>query len=186
MVQWIPVSGAESYLATATADDGTQMSCTSQAISCVITGLGCERTYIVNVTPISGSCKNMINTTWATFHTGKTDWHLLQSWVKKKKKECDPLITILLRHCCRPIFQWEWMVFPPVTQLYLVLILNKERSEPWHSVTSKPLEITCWILFHQTLSAWHVQSLYTLETPCSSHHGFKSFSNLKSIEKFVQ
>lgn len=70
-VQWTAVLGAESYRAIAVGDNGTQLTCTSQATSCQISGLDCGQSYVVHVTPVSESCTNMMNATSATFQTGE-------------------------------------------------------------------------------------------------------------------
>lgn len=72
MVSWSASFGAESYKAFAMGDNGTQLTCTSQSINCQISGLTCGQSYVVHVIPLSESCTNMINTTSATFMTGKT------------------------------------------------------------------------------------------------------------------
>ncbi|XP_061540147.1 fibronectin type III domain-containing protein 7-like [Phycodurus eques] len=69
MVRWTAVFGADSYKATAMGQDGTLLTCTSQGTKCHISGLSCGQTFMVHVTPMSENCKNMINTTWATFQT---------------------------------------------------------------------------------------------------------------------
>ncbi|XP_070410096.1 uncharacterized protein [Nothobranchius furzeri] len=69
MVSWSSVSGAKSYMATAMDGNGTTMLCTSQSTSCQITGLKCNQPYVVNVLPVSDNCKNLVNTTSATFQT---------------------------------------------------------------------------------------------------------------------
>lgn len=71
-VTWSLVSGAKSYMATAVDERGRQMTCTSQGTSCQITGLNCGQHYVVNVTPVSDSCKNLVNATSASFQTGET------------------------------------------------------------------------------------------------------------------
>lgn len=71
MVQWAAVFGAESYEATAVGEDGTQLRCSSQSTSCDIGGLSCGQMFVVHVTPTSDNCKNTVNTTSATFHTGE-------------------------------------------------------------------------------------------------------------------
>lgn len=72
VASWSAVFGADSYSATATDENGIQLTCTSQKTSCQITGLSCGQSYVVTVTPISGKCKNILNTTSATFQTGET------------------------------------------------------------------------------------------------------------------
>lgn len=77
MVYWSVVFGADSYKATAIGENGTQLMCTSQSTSCEITTLSCGQNYVVHVTPMSEGCKNMVNTTSATFQTGETQYHCL-------------------------------------------------------------------------------------------------------------
>ena len=72
MVHWSAVFGADSYRATAIGDNGTELTCTSQRTNCEIPGLSCGQSYTVHVIPMSESCRNMMNTTWATFETGET------------------------------------------------------------------------------------------------------------------
>ncbi|XP_061636365.1 fibronectin-like isoform X2 [Phyllopteryx taeniolatus] len=93
MVRWTAVFGADSYKATAMGQDGTLLTCTSQGTKCHISGLSCGQTFMVHVTPMSENCKNMINTTWATFQT----------------VPCPPKNLELLRHCSSEviIFSWE-------------------------------------------------------------------------------
>lgn len=76
-VFWSPVFGADSYKATAISENGTELMCTSQNTSCQITKLNCAQNYIVHVTPMSEGCKNMMNTTSATFQTGETQYHFI-------------------------------------------------------------------------------------------------------------
>lgn len=71
LVQWSPVFGADSYKATALSDSGAQLTCSSTSTSCEISGLSCGQTFVVHVTPMSDNCRNMVNTTSATFHTGE-------------------------------------------------------------------------------------------------------------------
>lgn len=71
MVYWSAVLGADSYKATAMANNGTWLMCTSQSTSCQIIGLSCGQNYVVNVTPMSENCNHMVNTTSATFETGE-------------------------------------------------------------------------------------------------------------------
>lgn len=78
MVHWSAVFGAESYEAYAMGDNGTELMCTSQGTSCQISGLHCGQSYEVHVTPISESCKHMLNTTWTTFQTGEIHVSLYQ------------------------------------------------------------------------------------------------------------
>lgn len=70
-VSWTAVFGADSYRATAMGANGSELTCSSQRTSCEISGLSCGQSYVVHVTPMSDSCRNMHNTTSATFHTGE-------------------------------------------------------------------------------------------------------------------
>ena len=72
VVSWSPVFGAQSYMATAMGDSGAKGECTSADASCRIAGLSCGQRYEVHVTPMSGSCKNLVNATSATVQTGET------------------------------------------------------------------------------------------------------------------
>ncbi|XP_036410759.1 fibronectin-like [Megalops cyprinoides] len=67
-VTWGTVFGATSYRATATAGDGTTLSCTSVASSCQITRVACGERYLVQVTAISDDCESTSNIT-AFFET---------------------------------------------------------------------------------------------------------------------
>ncbi|XP_067454263.1 serine-rich adhesin for platelets [Thunnus thynnus] len=93
MVYWSAVFGADSYKATAITENGTRLMCSSQSTSCQIPNLSCGQNYVVHVTPISEGCKNMVNTTWATFQT----------------VPCPPKKLELLRDCSSEviIFSWE-------------------------------------------------------------------------------
>ncbi|XP_067369826.1 mucin-3B [Channa argus] len=92
-VSWSAVFGADSYKATATSNNGTQLTCSSQTDSCQITGLSCGLYYVVSVTPISGNCQNVVTTTSATFQT----------------VACPPKKLELFRNCSSEviIFSWE-------------------------------------------------------------------------------
>ncbi|KAL7397583.1 hypothetical protein ABVT39_024505 [Epinephelus coioides] len=92
MVQWSAVFGADSYKATALGDNGTMLTCTSQSNSCQITGLSCGQSYVVHVTPMSENCKNMMNTTLATFQT----------------VPCPPKNLTLLRDCSSEVIVFSW------------------------------------------------------------------------------
>ncbi|KAK9519631.1 hypothetical protein VZT92_022346 [Zoarces viviparus] len=92
MVAWSPVFGANSYNATAMGKNGTQLTCTSQSISCQITGLSCGQSYVVHVTPMSENCKHMRNTTSATFQT----------------VPCPPKNLELLRDCSSEVVVFSW------------------------------------------------------------------------------
>lgn len=94
-VYWSPVFAASSYNATATSGSGAQLMCSSQSTSCVIRGLTCGQSYVVNVMPISGNCKNTANTTSATFQTGETKISLSHmkekkntKWQKERQNNC--------------------------------------------------------------------------------------------------
>lgn len=105
MVTWSPVSGAKSYTATAVDDRGLQMTCTSQGTKCSITGLNCGQQYVVNVTPVSDSCKNSVNATSASFQTGET-----QNCSQKSQVAQAPKFNL---HCLyRPVWVnwafWDW------------------------------------------------------------------------------
>nr|XP_046247875.1 uncharacterized protein LOC124060678 [Scatophagus argus] len=91
-VHWSEVFGADSYKATAKGDNGTELTCTSQSTSCQITGLSCAQSYVVHVTPMSESCKNVINTTSATFQT----------------VPCPPKNLTLLRACSSEVIVFSW------------------------------------------------------------------------------
>ena len=56
-VSWSPVSGAESYIATATAHDGHNYTCSSSsANSCSFTDLHCGENYSVSVVAVDRGC----------------------------------------------------------------------------------------------------------------------------------
>lgn len=123
MVHWSEVFGAQSYEAHAMGDNGTQLMCTSQGTRCQISGLHCGQSYEVHVTPISESCKHMLNTTWTTFQTGEIHVSLYQITQSPESilikfiqwRSCDPLMTTQ-DHYCSPLFIWELMVFSPRPQ----------------------------------------------------------------------
>uniref|UniRef100_A0A8P4G5R4 Fibronectin type-III domain-containing protein n=1 Tax=Dicentrarchus labrax TaxID=13489 RepID=A0A8P4G5R4_DICLA len=92
MVHWSAVFGADSYKATAMSHNGTELTCSSQTTSCLITELSCGETYVVNVTPMSESCKNMLNSTSATFET----------------VPCPPKNLELLRDCSSEVIVFSW------------------------------------------------------------------------------
>ncbi|KAI3368520.1 hypothetical protein L3Q82_025527 [Scortum barcoo] len=94
MVLWSAVFGADSYKAVAVGKNGTQLTCTSQSTSCQISGLSCGQRYVVLVTPMSESCKNMMmmNATTVTFHT----------------VPCPPENLELLRDCFSEVIVFSW------------------------------------------------------------------------------
>lgn len=109
-VQWTAVLGAESYRAIAIGDNGTQLMCTSQGTNCRINGLDCGQSYVVHVTPVSESCTNLLNSTSATFQTGK-------KW----------LVTKLLCNCHQPdvsVILWN----DYCCAIYAMLSPNKGNS----------------------------------------------------------
>ena len=56
-VSWSHVTGAEMYIATATADDGHTHTCSSNySNSCNFTDLHCGETYAVTVVTVDGGC----------------------------------------------------------------------------------------------------------------------------------
>ncbi|XP_015242186.1 PREDICTED: uncharacterized protein LOC107092315 [Cyprinodon variegatus] len=56
-ISWTPVTGAEMYIATATADDGHNHTCSSNdSSSCNFTDLHCGETYAVRVVTLDQSC----------------------------------------------------------------------------------------------------------------------------------
>ncbi|KAM9761579.1 uncharacterized protein fndc7b [Menidia menidia] len=91
-VSWLPVFGAESYMATAIDKNGTKMECTSQSTSCEISGVSCGQDYEVYVAPISDNCQNLVNATWATFKT----------------VPCPPSNLMLLRQCSSDVIIFSW------------------------------------------------------------------------------
>lgn len=79
-VSWSVVLGADSYIASAVDENATEVLCTSQGVSCQISGLRCGQNYVVRVTPASANCRNLVNATSASFQTGETQKkHLLKS-----------------------------------------------------------------------------------------------------------
>ncbi|MEQ2202743.1 hypothetical protein XENOCAPTIV_014207 [Xenoophorus captivus] len=56
-ISWTPVTGAEMYIATATADDGHNHTCSSNySSSCNLTDLHCGETYAVSVVTVDQGC----------------------------------------------------------------------------------------------------------------------------------
>ncbi|XP_018532382.1 mucin-4 isoform X2 [Lates calcarifer] len=59
IVSWSPVTGAEMYIATATADDGHTHTCSSNySNSCNFTDLHCGETYSVDVVTVDRGCRS--------------------------------------------------------------------------------------------------------------------------------
>ncbi|PWA21255.1 hypothetical protein CCH79_00009504 [Gambusia affinis] len=92
VASWSPVSGANSYIATAVDGNGSEMQCTSQSTSCTIGGLRCGQQYKMQVTPVSNNCKNLVNATSATFQT----------------VPCPPGNPMLLRECSSNVIIFSW------------------------------------------------------------------------------
>ncbi|KAM3619311.1 uncharacterized protein V6R79_006036 [Siganus canaliculatus] len=68
LVSWDSVSVAESFVATAVADDGHAASCETAERWCEVTGLLCGRTYSVSITSVDAGCQTE-TTTNVTFST---------------------------------------------------------------------------------------------------------------------
>lgn len=57
IVSWSPVAGAETFVATATANDGHNYTCNSTSSnSCNLTGLPCGENYTITVVTVDGGC----------------------------------------------------------------------------------------------------------------------------------
>ncbi|KAK6484157.1 fibronectin type III domain-containing protein 7-like, partial [Huso huso] len=68
-VTWNPSSGATSYRASATTQNGTAaLSCTTKTTGCQIMGLKCGAKYTVHVFALAGGCESVAETT-AVFQT---------------------------------------------------------------------------------------------------------------------
>ncbi|XP_076840783.1 uncharacterized protein fndc7b [Brachyhypopomus gauderio] len=61
-VSWGGVSGADSYRATARDRSGTLLTCSSTTTSCQLTGVGCSRSFTVQVVSVSNGCNSTSNT----------------------------------------------------------------------------------------------------------------------------
>ncbi|KAK2835181.1 hypothetical protein Q5P01_015665 [Channa striata] len=159
-VYWSAVFGADSYKATATSNNGTQLTCSSQSTSCEISGLSCGQYYVVNVTPMSGNCQNVVTTTSATFQT----------------VPCPPKKLELFRNCSSEviIFSWE-----PTN--------NTDFYEAT-AVDSKNLQTSADCRSDVVLSKWDLAEgalRYTVEAFGNrgrSHYNCSSVSNSCAIE----
>lgn len=59
IVSWSDITGAEMFIATATADDGHTRSCSSNfSNSCYFTDLRCSETYAVTVVTVDRGCRS--------------------------------------------------------------------------------------------------------------------------------
>ncbi|KAM7387685.1 hypothetical protein PAMP_023907 [Pampus punctatissimus] len=146
-VSWSAVFGADSYKATAIGENGTHLMCTSQSTSCQITDLSCGQNYMVHVTPMSAGCKNMVNTTSATFQT----------------VPCPPEKLELLRDCSSEviIFSWE---HTNNTDHY------KARAVDSRGVVQECLTEDNSCYFTHTVCGRHYYfTVYSITGQCSSH-----------------
>lgn len=135
-VRWSAVYGADSYKATAMGENGMQLTCTSQGTSCRLTGLSCGQNYVVNVTPISENCRNMMNNTSATFQTGETKL-LSQRKTTKKEKKRDHKILQMEQEGKLKIFVTSWGMFLSLRQSWETNHMQQrlgysERSSRFH------------------------------------------------------
>ncbi|KAL7851296.1 hypothetical protein AOLI_G00216520 [Acnodon oligacanthus] len=89
-VSWEAVSGARSYRAVATGNNGTSLSCTSTGTSCQITTLGCGERYAVRITSIAG-CESTSNISYV-FETAP----------------CPPQNPKIFRECFSNVIIFSW------------------------------------------------------------------------------
>ncbi|XP_041125693.1 uncharacterized protein LOC121326478 isoform X3 [Polyodon spathula] len=108
-VTWNPSSGATSYRASATTQNGTTaLSCTTKTTSCKITGLKCGAKYTVHVFALVGICENVAEST-AVFQT----------------VPCAPINLSIYRDCYSNVVFFYWDRTPN-TDFYSAIALGAD------------------------------------------------------------
>ncbi|XP_058890780.1 uncharacterized protein LOC131740090 [Acipenser ruthenus] len=108
-VAWNPSSGATSYRASATTQNGTAaLSCTTKTTGCQIMGLKCGAKYTVHVFALAGGCESVAETT-AVFQT----------------VPCAPINLDIYRDCYSNVVFFSWDPTPN-TDFYSATALGSD------------------------------------------------------------